>query len=158
MELKDEILAALQAAGEKEGPLLEPRTGRHWQAGLHRALGFPLADMTAYDNGRAYRFEGMVPPEDAEPRWTSHLKVWVSGAGPYATHLFLLRHGQERWWIDTVRTSRVGFTPKDAEVLEKVRGWYAEHRLTEVDVFMQATQVPEDVKGLPDTLGKALFG
>jgi hypothetical protein len=153
----DAELAARMQNVPGQGPLVDPKAGRTWQIQLGRVLGGAVHDETRYSAGRAYRFDFVIPTTEEGP-FASTLRVLISGAGPFVTHLFLLRSSQKRWWCNTIRTSRTGFAARDAEVLARLRSWYAEQGLTEVDAATQAQPVPSGLGEDPEmTLYQFLF-
>lgn len=152
MALADEIMQLVQAR-PASGPLCDPREGRNRLVSLARALGGHVDDETEYPSARAYRFHHALLPV-GERNWRSELRITVSAVGPYATHNFLLRANQEAWWATVLRTSRTGFGPEDAPVLDRLRTWYRENDLTEVDVHTQAHPAPGEDAG---TLYRLLF-
>ncbi|HWI51393.1 MAG TPA: hypothetical protein VNT01_04550, partial [Symbiobacteriaceae bacterium] len=155
MTVEEQIQAALQGA-QPGATLVDPRTGRTLLVSLTRALGSNVEDETDYRLGRAYRFAHSVRSEE-ERRWRTVLHVDVCAAGPFATHTFILRTAEERWWSRNIRTSRVGFHPEDAEVIARLRAWYEESSLTEVEPRIQALPAPPALFAEGTTLFQALF-
>jgi hypothetical protein len=155
MTLEEQITTALRGV-QPGAPLVDPRTGRTWLLGLARALGGSVEDETNYGNGRAYRFSHTVRT-DEERMWRAVLQVCISGVGPFATHTFMLRAADPHWWAHNIRTSRNGFYPEDAEITAKVRAWYQENGITEVDTYTQAQFAPTDLFPEETTLFQVLF-
>jgi hypothetical protein len=155
MSLQEQIVAALGEA-QPGGPLVEPKTARNLLLGLTRALGGSVEDETDYRTGRAYRFSHSVRTEE-ERKWRTLFHINISAVGPFATHTAILRTVEERWWSHNIRTSRNGFHPEDAEVIERLRAWYAESGLVEVEPQVQALPAPEGAFKEGTTLFQALF-
>ncbi|HYG57865.1 MAG TPA: hypothetical protein VD902_07345, partial [Symbiobacteriaceae bacterium] len=118
MTLAAEILDQVRAK-PLTGPLVDPREGRTRLLSLSRSLGVHVEDETHYAQGRAYRFHCAVPTAE-ERRWRTVLHVLVSAVGPFVTHNFLVRANQDAWWASVLRTSRIGFFPEDAALLERL--------------------------------------
>lgn len=162
MALADEITAALRAGLDRQAPWVDPGQGANWVAGLGRALGIRPEDRTEYPRGRAYRIWCPAYAGDGEP-FRYVLRVIISGAGPFATHLFVKLSAQGRWWSNATHTSRSGYYPEHAEAIARLRAWYAETGLCEVDVQTQALPAPDDVPvprrgDVAPSLYQALFG
>lgn len=162
MNIADEIMAALHAAKEQKESLVDPKASRVWQTSLQKALAGPVEEVTRYPGARAYRFDRSVAGDDNE-RWRTELRIRISGVGPYASHMFVELSNADHWWAGAVRTSRNGFYPEHSEVLARLRAWYHEHGITEVDHQTLALPAPEGVlrikrAGAVPTLFDALFG
>lgn len=143
MGIDEEILAALRAAAAKGEPATDPKEGRNWQLSLQRVFGGQVADHTSYGL-RAYQFDCPLPLLEGSP-WRSTLRVLLSSSGPFTTHTVVRSYGQVRWWAGAIQVSRIGFTPTDAEALDKLRAWYVANSLTEVAQEVQAMLLPADI-------------
>ncbi len=144
MKLYDEMVTAIRAAQARTGPLVDPKEGQKWQSSLQRALGITVADATDYPGGRAYVLDVTFFTPDDEI-WATGLRVRISAAGPYVTHYFGRRPVQQQWWSGTVQVRRDGFSPEDAETLERLRQWYRQNGLKEVPLEVQAQLLPKNI-------------
>lgn len=161
MSLEQEIVAVLRESEQKAESLTDPRQGRSWQLSLMRTLGGHVEDRTQYQNSRSYRFDCTIPAHEVRP-FRSSLRVLISGVGLYATHTFVQGFNRDHWWSDAIRTSRIGFYPEDEEALRKLRAWYQEFGIKEVDPLIQGLPLPEGIRwparrDVPPTLFQALF-
>jgi hypothetical protein len=143
MSLEATIISALESAHTQEGPWLDPGNKGYAQ-GIQRALGARLDDKTDYARGRAYCFEcpSFTPGDE---RWRTVLRVRISGVGPFATQTFVQESNEGHWWSGPIRSSRVGTQPEHVERLAKLRAWYQEVGVTEVDQATQAQLLPEHI-------------
>lgn len=144
MSTQEAILSALQAMTEKEGALLDPKVGRAFHLSLQKSLGGQVTDQTAYTSGRAYQFDCPQLTEEERP-WRSVLRLYISGAGPFASHSFIQQSSQHRWWSGAIRVNRKGFDENDEQLAAKLRAWYQENNLTEVDQQVLAQPVPPSI-------------
>jgi hypothetical protein len=133
----------LRAAAATGALATEPKAGRTWQLSLQRVFGGQVADHTDYGL-RGYQFDCPLPVVEGVP-WRSTLRVLLSCAGPFATHTVVRSFGQVRWWAGAIQVSRKGFTPVDAEALDKLRAWYQANSLAEVAPEVQAMLLPDDI-------------
>lgn len=162
MNIADEIMVALRSAKEQSEPLVDPKASRVWQTSLQKALAGPVEEVTRYPMARAYRFDRVVAGDQNE-RWRTELRIRISGVGPYASHMFVELSNLDHWWAGAVRTNRAGFYPEHQDVLARLRAWYHEHGITEVDHHVLALPAPEGVvrrkrEGAAPTVFDALFG
>lgn len=160
--LAEAVIALLQARAPAAGPLLDAKTGRALQAGVERAVGGHVSDWSDYQAGRAYRLR-LALPASARDRWRYVLRLRISTLGPYATQTFQRCWNQQRWWSAAIMSNRNGWEPEHAELLERLRDWYRENGLQEVDAQTQAVLLPAGVPvpGLEQSgvdLFTALFG
>ena len=145
MSLQAEILAALQAVPGDTGVRLDPNTARRWAAGLHRALGSEALDATDYVLGRAYCLNCRLPRQAGWP-WRATLRVCLSGVGPFVPQVFIRSYLEERWWAGAVGTSRSGWLPEHEQALQRLRAWYLDNDLKEVDPDTAAQPAPAEVR------------
>jgi|GEM_PF-3409648 len=160
MSLEHAIIEALRTHSETPGALTDPATGRQHHINLQKALRLPVADRTDYRRGRCYFFETVVPAP-AEGVWQYALRIRVSGAGPFAIHTLMQRFAQTRWWAGSVRPTRGPLSEAQAGAIERLRAWYHEAGLTEVDPETQALPTPADAypgRREAGTLSRSLFG
>lgn len=161
MSLQEEIVATLQSAPPGEAVRLDPAVGRRWCVSLQRALGGEVAESTDYLHGRAYCLDHRLPLRDDWP-WRATLRVRISGIGPFATQVFIQSKRQGNWWTGAISTHRRGWLPEHGEVLTRLRKWYADNGLKEVDPVTAAQPAPAGTRvpgfrGSEVVLFEALF-
>lgn len=155
------IIESLQVAWAKAGPRPDPRQGAAYQQGLSRALGARVEDRTDYTRGRVYIFE-QTYFDAASERFRTVLRIRISSAGPFAVQGFVLESNEGFWWSGPVRVDRGIALSEHTDRLARLRNWYRESGLTEVEQQVQGALLPEHIpyprpRGREVTLYQALF-
>jgi hypothetical protein len=143
-DLEQEILEAIRSGASRPRPLLDPAEGKAWLGRLADCLKeYPIEDITDY----RYRYAGAYCfqvglPFTGEGNWVYHIRVRVSGLGPYVSHAVYRQSLTDAHWGGPCHMVKDGYTEEQKSVLAALRQWCGALGLKEPDEPIRALPVP----------------